>query len=702
MPGPLELEFELYNRLLNEEKVDPSQQDAIATAHQATLPEWKQKAISLLEKGGDFISGFLMGDPLDPNASKANLSGQLLQSGLPLGLGATGIKGLYSRLGKAAEALPQTDTATAVKKFLTRRAGKEEMDWRSLGTLLKDKTPTERVSPQEVQDYLAKNPLKLKTTTLGEPKDLPRKPAIKVHQGWAVDLGDRRTVRVQQDQAGRFHAETGRTEWTTPSHLVSDSIEDITRQIYDAKSAEPYIPTKYSNYTLPGGKNYRETLIQLDKSHKLPTPEELAEFHYKHYGTKADPMFMGQDEAQGRDTLRSYLEANDPPFRSSHWDEKDILAHVRHNEREIPIGKPTFKVETGPDAPIPNERQRSWGTFPDLESANQSGAMQGVEGARVREVPTSAKGRFIEEIQSDWHEQGRDRGYLLPQTEQDRLIEEAHKKYGAAEAARLDYVHAHPEVIGANLGDHPELDSLWETRVLRETDLNNLRNKLKEGVPDAPFKQDWPNLALKQQLMEVVDDPNLEWMGWTPGKVQNDRYDLSEQVSRLAFDQQADGTGSFHAWDKHGNQVVQKDLKSPEELVDLIGKDAAQRLMNNKVDPSTASYSPPGGNSFELMGEDLSIGGQGMTDFYDRQLPDRLNKILGPFGGKVEQADLPVGMQFKHGVATTTIDQVPAPVKAWIARLSPEMKAQIKEKGLPLLMLLLAREMEGQNANNPN
>ena len=60
---------------------------------------------------------------------------------------------------------------------------------------------------------------------------------------------------------------------------------------------------------------------------------------------------------------------------------------------------------------------------------------------------------------------------------------------------------------------------------------------------------------------------------------------------------------------------------------------------------------------------------EGMVEFYDRLLPKRLEKIVKPFGGTVEQVSLVTGQR----------DQ-------WIVRLTPEMKAKIKQ-GLPLLAL---------------
>ena len=51
------------------------------------------------------------------------------------------------------------------------------------------------------------------------------------------------------------------------------------------------------------------------------------------------------------------------------------------------------------------------------------------------------------------------------------------------------------------------------------------------GVPDAPFKETWPDLGLKQQMLGDRRRPAREWLGFTSGQTQAARYDLSKQIS---------------------------------------------------------------------------------------------------------------------------------------------------------------------------
>ncbi len=153
-------------------------------------------------------------------------------------------------------------------------------------------------------------------------------------------------------------------------------------------------PTKYSEWQLPGGENYRETLLTLPQDRKLNEAADAAQARANVLGREAaDRMrewktFSEENPlAHPRNTeaYRAYAEAAkqrdaamqeaaefhkqiaSKEFQSSHWSEPNVLAHVRTNIREIP--------------PQPGGRNEP------------------------------LKSLHIEEIQSDWHQKGRTAGY---------------------------------------------------------------------------------------------------------------------------------------------------------------------------------------------------------------------------------------------------------------------------------------------------
>lgn len=634
-------------------------------------------AKSAFESGTDFVLGLL---GLGPE-TKANLTGQLLMAGLPIAGGLKGIPGTYSRLNRAAEEMPDKLTAAAAKNYLMQRAGKEEMGYRSALSTLENKNPMEKVNKPELLDHLKQNPLDVEVKELGTPK-----PTLHPESGNYIDTN----------------------------------------------------PTRYDTYTLPGGQNYRETLIKLPtKFNRQPLDGTLS---------------ASELTRQAEDYLQERNAAG--VFQSNHWEDPNILVHVRHNERHLP------------DVPFNPEQQAEY------NDAIAAGGDDLNKALRMRQAQ-APKGRFLEEVQSDWHEQGRDRGYVDA-----KAIEQASKEHEQAirmfdseiENLRnaLRQTGGFPRVAEVEpwavmdaaryaneFKNIPEVkEALYNAQDAHGL-LTNATNKINDltssgKVPDAPFKTSWPDLALKQQLLDVADRPDLEWLGWTPGEVQNKRYDLSQVASEIRYNPE---TGHFYALDPHGNVAVDRDNIKPQELQDMIGKDATTRLMQTppiSVDPAEVwgvddtiedMGDPETTGYHRLSGEQLQVGGEGMNKFYDERLPNTMNKLLKPFGGKVEQAAITQPrkpLSIRAEVASTgdhysgqVIDPdsearviantwplfprqpgaIPAAreaadelanqiyasapnktIQAWIARLSPEMKERIKKEGLPLLMALLARQ----------
>ncbi len=217
-------------------------------------------------------------------------------------------------------------------------------------------------------------------------------------------------------------------------------------------------------------------------------------------------------------------------FRSSHFDEPNILAHVRFNDR---IG------------------------------------------------PNGEKILFVEELQSDWHREGRKLGY-------------------------------------ASSPDKP-------------------------GIPDAPFKSSWHELATKRMLRYAAEN-GYDKLAFIDGAETANRYDLSKKISEVMYNET---TQALHAYDKTGENVLLKRGVPPEKIADYIGKEPAERLLNQPLDKMPAGaelegavggkYGPPAKvKTKRLRGEDLKIGGDWAFNLYDRMIPQFLKKYGKKFGAKVE------------------------------------------------------------------
>jgi len=111
--------------------------------------------------------------------------------------------------------------------------------------------------------------------------------------------------------------------------------------------------TKFSQYTLPGGKNYKELLLTLPANSK-PQTNALNDFirrmENKYVGTERHwRVAMNDQEADEFESLaeaeRLGFSTDSQEYKSSHWQEPNVLAHVRFNERTDADGNKVLFIE---------------------------------------------------------------------------------------------------------------------------------------------------------------------------------------------------------------------------------------------------------------------------------------------------------------------------------------------------------------------
>ena len=127
-----------------------------------------------------------------------------------------------------------------------------------------------------------------------------------------------------------------------------------------------------------------------------------------------------------------------------------------------------------------------------------------------------------------------------------------------------------------------ELDVLAKREVVLE-EIADLRNRrgysataALEGIPDAPFKKTWPDLALKRLIGHAVGE-GFDGIAWTTGEQQARRYEkiVAENVDEIIVTKNERGNytlgamkeGRGETWD-----VQERDLN------DYIGKDMATEV----------------------------------------------------------------------------------------------------------------------------
>ena len=393
---------------------------------------------------------------------------------------------------------------------------------------------------------------------------------------------------------------------------------------------------KYADYVLPNGENYREVLIQYEPKRQAPNyeikelPEKVNGNSYGVYeGDKLVNTWFGRNNAEEwvQGQKANYKEYGN--FESSHFDEPNILAHMRVTDRTID-GKKTL---------------------------------------------------FVEEIQSDWHQAGRKKGYLTGDPKKELNDYESNLPTRAREAMKENALkdglsEKEADDLSTSIVRNTDFDGM--VKYLNETDkykelFNKVINKDKL-VPDAPFKKNWQELAMKR-AMQMASEGGYERVAFTTGKQQADRYSLSKQISSIKYTDD----GQLRAYGKNGEEVIARKLDSPDQLEDYIGKEAAKKLMEQEpqmigIEGGMGTMRNTGR---ELSGVNLDVGGEGMKGFYDKILPDFINKYGKKHGLQVGQTKLPPNLN----INSIVLNQTGLSRKEWDALSKAEKEQTLKEMG---------------------
>lgn len=261
---------------------------------------------------------------------------------------------------------------------------------------------------------------------------------------------------------------------------------------------------------------------------------------------------------------------------------------------------------------------------------------------------------FIEEIQSDWHSKGKKLGYG-PQTRKTAYVYLESKN------------RAKPIILKDTAADTPEeaLDKYKKgsdrAKYYDDNDykvkvgqINELRTD-KKLIPDAPFKENWYNLAIKR-ILKYAADKGYKRIGMTTAKQQQDRYDLTRVIDSIesyeldtispsgleegkvvnVFPRGSDEPMTFFV--NTDGKVVDV-LKTPyqierqvrdQDLSSVVGTDLADKIMDAEDD-------------LLLNETDLKIGGKGMEQWYDNTYIKALNKLGKKYKTKVKKGSLTKG-----------------------------------------------------------
>ena len=546
----------------------------------------------------------------------------------------------YSQLSRTiTEKMPKTATPMQVLQIAKAGAKADEIKWSGLIPWLQGK---EKVSKDDVLNWLAtEGSVKFKEVTMGRSENQARIAELTAQieaRGYELqeEYGEYIIFNVEEDEDITYD--------DLPEDLqpLFDEIQELTG---DEQELGVNDATKYAQHQLPGGENYREVVLAMPGGSQKSQKQLLedAGFTFEQYGNNwyvQDP--EGGVVSEGATLERAIemteyapIEQGSIDYRSTHFpDVPNYVAHMRLNERSLPgKGYTVRNTKSGRTGPV-------FATLGEAEAdMKQYPATYSLE---IKEVNRDEKGLFIEEIQSDRHQAGRKKGYKGDFPE--NVLKAAIAGGMTEAAARADIDHLLEEPLSTAARPTGDQWKRLSDAVGSDVDLNEVfHDKREEGIADAPFRTSWPLQMFKRALRDAVRS-GKDWIGWTTGETQNDRYNLSNHIKSIDWVTSKNsinrdvfiepiGQNGFTFFVKPDGTVINNSGESAAGIVpdgsrldEVIGKDVADLILSRE--------------SGELSGEGLNIGGKGMKGFYDTMLPKEIGKYVKQWGAKVEKAKL--------------------------------------------------------------
>ena len=567
-----------------------------------------------------------------------------------------GAQPFYSALEKGIEAMPDKPLARvgwegAINAMVNKGQIKaDEVEWSGLREWLEMQTG--KVSKDDVLNYLQANGVQVQEVTL---KSAPTMDQVRDKYMQAmVRAGEKASVADQLFREMQGFAENGEYDDAMKDRgfdLVMKDGSLTGNEIHDAASNYDGGDTKYSQYTLPGGENYREVLLTLPGKTSgkywamedtiVPgSPRWLVASRRESDG---ETVYNGRSHATKDAAERAIRELEGKgDYRSSHWDEPNILAHIRLNDRHTP-GVDMADIEERIRAAVGASKASSMGNGAP-EMAVAKGAVtadeaawyahsRGFKNVPAKPAPTK-KVLFVEEIQSDWAQAGKKNGFAAPALTDDQRFE--------VEQERERLMKRNEKIVsdGRASGDDQLSDDAAAEHAKNRDRIAAIYKELnpESGLPPvAPFvgKTDaWVTLALKR-IVKMAVDGGYDRVAFVTGQQSADRYGLSKAVDKVEWFTRS-GLKMVYAHPKNGGRVGGTVVDGKFANGSFPDKDVSE-VLGAEIAAKIAADADG-----ELTGEGLAVGGAGMKAFYDKIVPAAANKLLAKVGGgKMATVTLP-------------------------------------------------------------
>ena len=264
----------------------------------------------------------------------------------------------YSALEKGIEGIKQKTAPAAQWKGMLYRKDKqgniipkmpgvkaEELEWVGLDEWLTEQKG--KVSKSSILDYMAANQTEINEVTKS---------------------GTDRGFSIEQTTTNIDEAQWRLLDPDGSEYSIFDTQEEAIEALNDANEAaveyDPVVSdsnTKFEEYQIEGGKNYRELLLTMPVGQEpAPLQDKFPFKIQKMKDGKVDGIAYAATEAEaktkadkikadayydGAEIISTVAMQDAPTYKSGHWDVPNVLAHIRFNERKDVDGNNVLFLE---------------------------------------------------------------------------------------------------------------------------------------------------------------------------------------------------------------------------------------------------------------------------------------------------------------------------------------------------------------------
>ena len=438
----------------------------------------------------------------------------------------------YSHMGKTIDEMKQDKIgANSVVSYLKGRGVKdEEIKWSGIETFLEGK---KSVTKAELQEFVAGSMLQIEEVTLDD-NDIP--------------YTDEQTTQIQEYENERNEIfEELKSEWKKaigtdfPMQHFGLGLESSVTTLLIETNREMKESTDAGNEMVEARKQLREFLEKDDLGY-----DSVDEAYY--YATRDPQDFLDNYDLTDDEKAiferfisakENYKKPEGIPIETQ-IRIKGIASKADEISRKISRIKAEHNTENKKHKPKWSDYKLDGGEnyreivfkMPESTYTNQAmsvhwgGSVADGYGvlahARVQDFEVDGKKMlFIEEIQSDWHNDGAKKGYIQKGDAEVRAKRQELENY-----------------IKSRLGKENSAEEIEKLQEARREYLRlgqNMGNA--DAVPDAPYRNNYHEFVLKN-LIRMAAEQGYDSIGWTTADIQSDRWsDEYAEGYRIEYDQ---------------------------------------------------------------------------------------------------------------------------------------------------------------------